>query len=323
MNKIQNFFKNYTKKDYLRYFYHVFLIIIGTLFLTFGTAAFLTPYNIVTGGLSGIGIVIQNAFFKGNEATNVVDIVAVALNIITFIFGLIFLGKRFAFQTFLSVIIYSISLPLFMRVLHVDEWVKLEIISEQVTYDPRMTSLLAAVCGNVFIGLGCAMTFLGGGSTGGVDVFALIGQKYLRVKCATGTFILDATVIILGFIVSKDTSTTIIGIIGAFINAIIIDRVLLGSSESFIASIISDKYQEITDFVIAELDRSTTIIDAVGGYTNGNKKMIQVVFGRKEYTKLIDYIKKIDPSAFVSITRAHEINGEGFYPLIEEDKKQK
>ncbi len=321
MNKIKKFFQGYTKKDYFRYFRRLFMIVIGTLFLTFGTAAFLTPYNIVTGGISGIGIVIQNIFFKGDNAQNIVDIVAVALNIITFIVGLIFLGKRFAFQTFLSVIIYSISLPLFMRVLKVDTWINLEVVADNMSYDPRMTALLAAICGNVFIGLGCALTFLGGGSTGGVDVFALIGQKYFRIKCAVGTFVIDSIIIAVGFIVTKDASTTMIGIIGAFINAMIIDRILLGSSESFIASIVSDKYQEITTFVIEELDRSTTIIDAIGGYTNGNKKMIQVVFGRKEYTKLIDYIKKIDPSAFVSITRAHEINGEGFHSLLEDKKK--
>lgn len=319
MSNIIGKLKKCSKTKGFQNFYHLAFTIIGTLFLTFGIAAFLTPYNIVTGGLSGIGIVVQNAFFK-NSGINVVDIVAVVLNIATFIIGFIVLGKRFAFQTFVSVIVYAISLPLFMRVLNVDELIKLESISG--TYDPRMTALIAAVCGNAFVGLGCAMTLLVGGSTGGVDVIAVVWQKYFHLKCSTGTFILDSTVIICGLIASRDVALTIIGIIGAFINATIIDRILLGTSKSFIASIISDKYQEITDFVIKELDRSTTIIDAIGGYTKDNKKMIQVVFGRKEYTQLIDCIKKIDPQAFVSITQAHEITGEGFRSLVDEKEKK-
>lgn len=307
------FGKPMTKKEKLRFTYHVFLIIIGTLFLSFGTASFLTPYSIVTGGLSGLGIAIQNAFFGGASGeTQVVDIVAVSLNVILFFVGLIFLGKKFSFQTLVSVIVYGVSLPLFMRILHVDTWFTLEKAVEGITYDPRFTTFLAAICGNTFVGIGCALTFLGGGSTGGVDVLALIAQKYWKIKCSLATFIIDSSIILFGFIVSKDIVTAVIGIIGAFISAAIIDKLFIGTSESFIATIISDKYEEINQFVIHDLDRTTTLISAIGGYSKGDKKMIRVVFGRKEYTKFIDFVRQVDPTAFISIAKAHEIRGEGF-----------
>jgi len=305
--------KNLTKKDIMKNMHHVFLIAVGTIFLTFGTVAFLTPYHIVTGGVSGIAIAIQNAVYDtAGDAKNIVDIVAVSLNIILFIIGFFFLGKKFSVQTFLSVLIYTATFPLFIRVLHVDQWFNLESGFTLEKIDPRFTILLAALCGNAFVGIGVALTFLGGGSTGGVDVLALILNKYWKVKTSIATFIIDASIIIMGFIISKDLVTAIIGVIGAFVSALLIDKIFVGTSESFIATIVSDHYEEINDFVIRELDRSTTMINAIGGYSKGDKKMIRVVFGKKEYTQFIDYIRKVDPNAFISIAKAHEIRGEGF-----------
>lgn len=305
--------KTLTKKEWLKMGYHVLLIIVGTLFLTFGTVAFLTPYNIVTGGISGIAIAVQNAIFgNGENVKNIVDIVAVSLNIVLFVIGFFFLGKKFSIQTFLSVIIYTASFPLFIRVLHVDQWFNLESGFDSASLDPRFTILLAALCGNSFVGIGVALTFLGGGSTGGVDVLALIANKYFKVKTSVATFFIDASIIIIGFIISKDFVTAIIGVMGAFVSALLIDKIFVGTSESFIATIISDRYEEINQFVIHELDRSTTMINAIGGYSKGDKKMIRVVFGKKEYTQFIDFIRKIDPNAFISIAKAHEIRGEGF-----------
>ncbi len=300
-----------SKKEIMKNVYHVLLIIAGTICLTFGTAAFLTPYHIVTGGVSGIAIAIQNAVYgTAEDAKNIVDIVAVSLNIILFIIGFFFLGKKFSLQTFLSVLIYTATFPLFIRVFHVDQWFNLE--SGYNNVDPRFTILLAALCGNTFVGIGVALTFLGGGSTGGVDVLALILNKYCRIKTSIATFVIDASVIIIGFIISKDLVTAIVGVIGAFVSALLIDKIFVGTSESFIATIVSDHYEEINDFVIRELDRSTTMINAIGGYSKGDKKMIRVVFGKKEYTQFIDYIRKVDPCAFISIAKAHEIRGEGF-----------
>lgn len=303
--------KNLTKKDIMKNMHHVFLIAVGTIFLTFGTVAFLTPYHIVTGGVSGIAIAIQNAVYgTAGDAKNIVDIVAVSLNIILFIIGFFFLGKKFSVQTFLSVLIYTATFPLFIRVFHVDQWFNLE--SGYNNVDPRFTILLAALCGNTFVGIGVALTFLGGGSTGGVDVLALLLNKYCKIKTSIATFVIDASVIIIGFIISKDLVTAIVGVIGAFVSALLIDKIFVGTSESFIATIVSDHYEEINDFVIRELDRSTTMINAIGGYSKGDKKMIRVVFGKKEYTQFIDYIRKVDPNAFISIAKAHEIRGEGF-----------
>lgn len=321
MNKIKAYFKGFTKRDYVRYFYHMFLVILGSFLLAFGTGAFLVPYNIVTGGLSGLGIIIQHAV---GEETLVVDIVIMIANWVLFFIGLIFLGKKFSLQTLLSVIVYPLALSFILRVLKPENWIQFEnVASATSSYDSRLTTLLASVCGSVFVGLGCAITFRGGGSTGGFDVIAFIGQKYLKIKCSVGTFLIDASIILIGLFVLKDISGVIIGIIGAFIVALIIDKVFIGASGSYIAFIVTDKYQEITDCIVKEIDRSTTTLDVVGGYSQEKKKMVKIVFSRKEYTKILEIISKYDTKAFVSITKAHEINGEGFSPLKKNRRNKK
>lgn len=320
MKRIKAYFQGFTKRDYIRYFYHMFLVVLGSFLLAFGTGAFLVPYDIVTGGLSGLGIIIQHAV---GEELMIVDIVIMVANWVLFFIGLIFLGKKFSLQTLLSVIVYPLALSFILRVMKPTEWIHLEQMTSSATFDPRLTTLLASVCGSVFVGLGCAITFQGGGSTGGMDVIAFIGQKYLKIKCSVGTFFIDATIILVGLFVLGDLTGALIGIIGAFIVALIIDKVFIGSSGSYIAFIVTDHYQEITDCIVKEIDRSTTILDVVGGYTQEKKKMIKIVFSRKEYTKILDIISKYDTKAFVSITKAHEINGEGFSPLTSRKRTKK
>lgn len=311
MAKIKDYFKGYTKQDYLKWIERNLLVIIGSCSLAFGVAAFLVPYNIVTGGISGVGIIIQEAFYAGKEVI-VVDIVTAILNVLLFIIGWIFLGKEFSMKTLLSIVIYTISLSLILRVIKPEEWLLLEKNIDGVDYDPRLTSLLAALCGSFFVGLGCALTFKGGGSTGGVDSLSFIAQKYLKIKCSTASFIIDSSIIAVGMLVSKDIANGIIGIAGAFVTATLIDKVFVSTSESFIVFVISDKYKEIMDFVHSTLDRGTTIIDVTGGYTSKEKKMVKVVIAKNQYPMVINYIKKVDPSAFISVTKAHEITGEGF-----------
>ena len=299
--KIKEHFKNYTKRDYLMMFYHFFLVVIGNFLLAFGTAAFLVPYDIITGGISGIAIVLQSVI--GGE--NKIDLYVLILNWVLFFIGLIFLGKKFTLQTLVSVIIYPFALSFIMRVIKPEEWLKFNNIDE-------FNTLLAAICGSVLVGLGCAITFKGGGSTGGLDILAFIGQKYFKIKCSIGAFVIDALIILCGFLVFRNLTSTVIGIIGAFLCSAMIEKVFIGYSSTFVAQIISDKYEEINDFIINTLGRGSTLLEAEGGYSNEHRKVIMVAFDRKEYTYLIENISKIDPKAFITITLSHEVNGEGF-----------
>ena len=174
-------------------------------------------------------------------------------------------------------------------------------------------AIISAVFAGVVIGFGCALVFRGGGSSGGFDVIALILEKYVRgAKKSVLVFAFDAGVVLFGAFALQNLVMTLLGVTSAFVNALVIDKCFIGEKRAFIANIISDKSEEIRRGIIERLDRTCTIINAVGGYTGDKREMIMVSFTMPEYANLITIIESIDKNAFVTIHRAHEIDGEGF-----------
>ena len=112
--------------------------------------------------------------------------------------------------------------------------------------------------------------------------------------------------------VIRDFVVSLLGILSAFIAAIVIDKLFLGESEAFIAQIVSDKSVQINQAIIENLERTTTFFDVTGGFSKSGKKMIMVSFPIGQYVELINIINKIDSRAFITIHRAHEIKGEGW-----------
>ena len=106
-----------------------------------------------------------------------------------------------------------------------------------------------------------------------------------------------------------------LGILSALIMAMMIDRVFLGGRAAFVAHIVTNKSEEINEQIIKKLDRTTTIVDATGGYSREGKKLLLISFNMSQYADLLSIIGKCDPRAFVIINRAHEINGEGWMEL--------
>jgi uncharacterized membrane-anchored protein YitT (DUF2179 family) len=125
-------------------------------------------------------------------------------------------------------------------------------------------------------------------------------------------FAVDATIVVLGMFVLKDLVLSLLGIMAAFIFALVVDYVFIGSGKDFVAHIISDHPEEISRLVIERIDRTTTILDAVGGYSKEKKKLVMVSFTINQYSELMNIINRVDKKAFVTISRAHEINGEGW-----------
>ena len=125
-------------------------------------------------------------------------------------------------------------------------------------------------------------------------------------------FIVDASIVILGMFIIGDFVLSLLGIFSAFIAALMVDKVFIGSSKSFIAQIISSKYEIINKEIIEKVDRGSTIIDVIGGYTGEPRKMIMVSFTVNQYAEILNIIHRNDKTAFLTIHQAHEINGEGW-----------
>jgi uncharacterized membrane-anchored protein YitT (DUF2179 family) len=166
------------------------------------------------------------------------------------------------------------------------------------------------------------LTFLGGGSTGGTDILAFIACKiFPRLKSSVAVFIVDTSVVILGVFAIGNIVVSLLGVVSTFVCAFVIDKVFLGGQKTFIAQIISDKHEEIREKILTDLNRGATIIDVTGAYSGEARKMIMVSFTMRQYNQVLSIINKTDKSAFVTVHRAHEINGVGFTIPRGDDKK--
>lgn len=298
------FIKKPTKNDVLLYAKNILLTIAGTAILAFGTAVFIIPFNIVAGGISSIAIILSKiiTFLSVEQLITII--------IWTFFFiGLIVLGKDFAIKTLISAIVYPAAISVFGKLVSPDVLGGFFDIKNSVHNEIAL--LMAAVVGGALIGVGCAVTFLGGGSTGGTDIIAFTLCKFFKKwRSSVVIFIVDAAIIALGMFILNDFIISLLGIVCALVCAIVIDKVFLGGSKAFVAQIITSNPDQITAEVIEKLERTTTIVDVTGGYTMENKKMVMVSFTMRQYVELMSIVNRADGLAFVTVHGAHEIIGE-------------
>ena len=296
------------QKEVRKHARNVILVIAGTLILAFGTAVFLLPFDLVAGGMSGLAIVID-AIIPSEFLT--IDRIIALLTWALFLVGFAIFGKAFAAKTFLSAILYPMGITLFLKL--TDSSVFGGIFCLQASEYKELPLILAATTGGALVGIGCAITFLSGGSTGGTDILAfLLCKMFKRLKSSTAIFLIDVIIILFGVILSRDLIHSLLGILSAMITAAVIDKIFLGGTSAFVAQIVTEHAEEINQGVIDLMERSTTIFEATGGYSKRKKQMVTVSFSMRQYTLLMDIVCKIDPDAFVTVWRAHEIRGEGW-----------
>ena len=291
--------KTYAKK--------LFLVVFGTLVLAFGCAVFVIPFELVTGGVTGISILIDHAL----GGLIPISVIIAVITWVLFFVGLFVLGRDFALKTLVSTILYPVGIGIFSLLVSPD--VLDGFFYLQGSAHGQISLLLGALMGGLGVGVGCALTFLGGGSTGGIDIIAFVICKYWRrAKSSVMIFILDAATVIFGMFIIGDLVITLLGVISAFVGALVIDRIFVGGNSSFIAQIISDKHDEIREQILRDLNRGATIVDVVGAYSGESRKMVMVSFTMRQYNQVLDIINRTDKRAFVTIHRAHQINGEGW-----------
>ena len=289
-------------------------VIIGTFLLAFGSVIFLEKSNLVAGGVSGIAIVIQSAVRIGlNDMTiRIYDYIVYSLMVLFWILGLIFLGKDFALKTLLSSVLYIGFTALFFRVSFFNDLAE-KFAGFDLPENARAGNLiLCGIFGGVFVGGGVALTFVGGGSTGGVDVLQILMAKYWRIKESVGGFLLDAVVIVVGMGVMQMWVPALCGILSSFVTAVLIEIVYIRGQTAYQVDIISEKWEEISKYAQDELERGATIIRAEGGYKGEERVILRVVFDQRQYEKIREYIAHVDPRAFVTFTQTNAVFGEGF-----------
>lgn len=272
---------------------HALIIALGNFVLAIGVACFIIPNNILSGGVAGLAIALY-PIFPNITPNMMITILTVGL----FIVGGMLLGKKFFFKTLLSTVLY----PLFLNLLTY-------LVGDHVFTD---SVILASLYSGIFVGLGVGLVFRVDGSTGGMDIPALLMNKYLGMTLSLSCLILDGITVLLG-ITTYSIDAALVGLISVYSSSVLIDKTIsFGGQKTKSVMIISDHYQTIHQKITAEIDRGVTLLEAVGGYTNDPKKVLLVVVLNKQYVTLNHLVTSIDPNAFMIVQDAHEVKGNGF-----------
>ena len=304
---------------------NVLLVILGCIIMAFGDALFIAPCNIISGGVSSVGIIV-NFFVKGATGFECTDIVVAVCQVLLWVLGLIVLGKKFSIHTLIAMIVYPATFSLIYR-LNLGEVFGMTQIYESALAGDIGSLLFTAVFGGFLCGAGIALAYHGNGSTGGFNIVSAIVARYSEIKENTSSLIIDVTLIVIGALIRLSVPNNFIlsciGILCAIVCSLSIRFLYVDATQFVICDIITDKYEEVNKYVIDEMDHSTTLFDTVGGYTGEDRKMVRAVIYQEETTELREYIATVDPRAFVSFTKAKTINGEGFEPFYVRRRKKK
>jgi uncharacterized membrane-anchored protein YitT (DUF2179 family) len=278
----------------------VILVLIGAFIMSAGIVYFISPYKFVPGGVYGISIVLHHLFGLP------IGIMALSLDIPLTLLGIKILGPRFGWKTVLG----FISLAVFVDLLGYFQG-----NTPLVEGDP----LLSAIFGGVLLGIGLGLVFKSKASSGGTDIVAMILGKYTKMSLGQLIIYVDSVIVLIGLFAFKDWTIPLYSWIIIYITGKVVDLILEGSTFEKSLFIISDKYDEIKTKIIEDIKRSGTLISGTGLYSDNNKQIIFTVVTRRELAMLKEYIQEVDPNAFVAVMNAHEILGNGFKSLDEDN----
>ena len=264
-------------------------ILIGSAFVAVSFNLFLLPNRIASGGVSGISTIIYDVFKIEPALTQW------SFNIPLFILGIILLGgMKYGIKTLIGTVFLPFVVLLTRGL-------------EPATTDP----LLGALFGGIGVGIGIGIVFRVQASTGGTDLAAQIIGKYTGLSLGAAVFIIDGLIVITSaFVFSIELA--LYALIALYVTGKTIDLIQMGVGYAKVAYIISDHQEEVMHHILYEIDRGVTRITAHGGYTNEDRPILMCVVQQIEVTKLKQVVKSVDPKAFVIVTGATEVLGEGF-----------
>ncbi|MEG1496331.1 MAG: YitT family protein [Clostridiales bacterium] len=265
-------------------------LILGSAVVAFGLAGFLVPHRIVAGGTSGLATIIYHlTLFPIGILVFVIDI---PLFLWAFkVFGFKFLAKTFMVAMFLA---------LFLQIFNL-------LIPNAFSPDP----LLSAIYGGIITGAGMGIIFRFGATSGGTDLIAAIFRRYFHWKLGTGLFIADGFIILLsGLVFAMDL--ILYGILTVFICTRVVDIIQSGTASAKTVFVITKYPEAVKNAIYENVARGVTVFHGSGGFHEEMREILFSVVGTYEIAKLKDAVYSVDESAFVVVTAATEVLGEGF-----------
>lgn len=322
MNKIRQFFD---PPLHLQWWKDWFVILLGCAFVATGFVFFINPYNIVPGGIYGLSIVVHNLIPVLQIGT-----ISYFFEIPLLIISFIFLGKGMGIRT----VIAALIVPSLMNVLSLMAYPTTEALQ---ALDPSQLLggklnlsdhlILTTVMGGCMMGVGCGLIARNRATGGGTDIIAMLVQKYLHIPYSRGILIVDAIVVLTGFLVigcglgdpdegPAEYYLSLYSLIAIYVASRVIGFTINGAKSEKIIFVIGAKRMDLLrDYIVHDLDRSATCIKSTGLYSGKEKDMLFIIVKEKQVTLVKRKIKEFEPNSFVVITDAYDTYGEGFRNL--------
>ena len=272
--------------------YPVLTILLGAAIYAFGLTYFVVPHHVFEGGATGITLI---TFYLFKIPVSLMNLL---INIPLFILAWKIFGAKSLYSSLLGTLALSAWLAFFERIpLHID-----------LQGDLLITALIAGI----LLGIGLGIIFNAGGTTGGTDILARILNKYTHISMGKLLFILDFCILMLILLIFKDLRLVSYTLLFDFIVSRVIDLIGEGGYAGKGFMIITKRPDHLAKAINDDLGRGVTFISGQGYYSQKDLKIIYCIVGRNEIVKMKEMIHRIDPQAFITITEAHEILGEGF-----------
>ncbi len=290
------------KKSIFERFQGYIFMLIGCLCYGVSTTLFLEPNSIVAGGVSGLAVVL-NFVWKFLP----VGMLIIAINIPILCFAIKHQGWKFVFKCLLTVVCLGLI---------TDALFFVSFITESVT-----DKVICSLYGGVFQGIGIGLFVRFEFSSGGTELLGrLLTSKVKSLKINVCVGILDAIVVIIGTIVTKDINNMLYALIVIFCSTRVSEIVLVGLEKSKFCFIISEKGEEISNLLVKNSPRGVTMITGEGMYTHKNRNVLMTCVKNRQLPQLKHLVYSVDPNAFVIINDAKEVRGKGFESLAENEK---
>ena len=274
-------------KKYLLFIKEYAVITLGALIAAVGLYFFMIPNNLVIGSATALGMVLAEVIPLP------VSMITLLLNVVLLTIGFILIGPAFGAKT----VYVSILLPLFLRLF--------EVVCpnfEPLTQEP----LLETLCYILTIAAAQALLFSHNASSGGLDIVAKIMNKYLKMNIGTAVSI-SGVLVALTSVFFYDNETVVLSVMGTYFSGMIVDKFIFGLNIKRRVCVISAEIDKIVDFILHDLHSGATLYDGIGAYDGATRREVVTIVDKNEYRLLMDYVKRVDPKAFVTVYSVNEV----------------
>ena len=264
------------------------IITAGTLVVAAAVYCFMMPSHISIGSATALAMVLSNFIPLP------MSMITLAINVVLLIIGFLLIGPEFGVKTVYCAILLPLMLGLFEIILP---------DFQSITQDP----LLDVICYILVVSVGLSILFSHNASSGGLDIVAKLMNKYLRMDLGQAMS-LSGILVALSSALCYDKKTVVLSVLGTYFGGMVLDHFIFGMNIKRRVCIISPKVEEITQFILHDLHSGASLNEIIGAYDNKVRREIITIVDKQEYRKLMDYVRKTDPKAFITVYSVSEIS---------------